>query len=82
LDSPDPAFTQAIGVEKVILSEKYKPYDEADMGNDVMLIKLDRPVAFNDAVLPVCMPKPFERLAEGTRCWSTGWGRTGGTLIC
>jgi hypothetical protein len=44
------------------------------MGNDVMLLKLEHPVNFTDAISPICLPVPFTKIPGGRRCFSTGWG--------
>lgn len=47
--------------------------DEHSSG-DIALVQLASPIAFNDYMLPVCLPKPGDPLDPGTMCWVTGWG--------
>lgn len=48
-------------------------------GYDFAIIKLSRPVQFDDSIQPICLPNPTEayddNLAE-----VTGWGQLGGTM--
>jgi len=75
---PD-AYTRRVRVVEVIPNAKYgRP--PRDSSNDIMLLKLDQPLQFNDAVSPVCLPPQFKPVASGTRCFSTGWGALHGQL--
>jgi len=58
----------------VILHEKYTS-DGSDW--DVAVIRLPRPLTFNDHVQPVCIPST--PVADGTDCVVTGWGETQST---
>ncbi|XP_043556130.1 transmembrane protease serine 3 [Chiloscyllium plagiosum] len=60
-------------VEKIIHHKKYKgrTYDY-----DIALIKLARPLMFNDWIQPICLPNSGQEFAEGTACWISGWGLT------
>ncbi|XP_060688812.1 transmembrane protease serine 3 [Hemiscyllium ocellatum] len=60
-------------VEKIIYHKKYKgrTYDY-----DIALIKLARPLMFNDWIQPICLPNSGQEFAEGTACWISGWGLT------
>jgi len=70
--SPD-SFTERIRITEIIPNAKYgRP--PRDSSNDIMLLKLERPLTFNDAVSPVCLPRQFKPIASGRRCYSTGWG--------
>lgn len=72
-------YTEPIRVTAVIPNAKYgRPPRESS--NDIMLLKLERPLTFNDAVSPICLPSQFKPIASGRRCFSTGWGalRAGG----
>jgi len=40
-----------------------------------MLLKLEHPVQFNDAVAPICLPSLFQVLPGGKPCYSSGWGQ-------
>lgn len=41
---------------------------------DVALVELDKPVAFNRYMLPVCLPQPMVLFRTNMSCWVTGWG--------
>ena len=72
LHDPD-SYTQRVRVTEVIPMPKYGRLGR-EMSNDVMLLKLERPLTFNDAVSPICLPSQFKSVASGRRCFSTGWG--------
>lgn len=55
----------------------HENYEMATVDNDIALIKLDKPIKFNDHVRPACLPKSEERLRTGTRCTVYGWGKQG-----
>jgi len=74
---PD-SFAQRVRVTQVIPNPKWGRQEDFFMTSDIMLIKLERPLTFNDAISPVCLPKKFKPISSGSRCYSTGWG----TLHC
>jgi len=47
--------------------------------NDVAVVKLPRPLTFNDYVQPICLPS--SAAAAGTKCVTTGWGDTQSELV-
>lgn len=57
-------------VEKIII---HKGYDQYEMNNDIAMIKLATPVAFNKFVSPVCLPE--KEVPVGTKCFITGFGK-------
>ena len=62
-----------VGVTKVIRHENYKfgSYD-----NDITLVKLEKPVKYNQLIKPVCLPEQGEDEKADEMCYVTGWGRT------
>lgn len=40
------------------------------------IVKLDRPVTFNNYVQPVCLPRPNDVFAPDEECYVAGWGHT------
>ncbi|KAJ8723969.1 hypothetical protein PYW07_007949 [Mythimna separata] len=46
--------------------------------NDIAIIELDKPVALNDYVMPICLPRTAEQLANllvGDQMTVAGWGK-------
>ncbi|KAM4807866.1 myeloblastin-like [Rhinophrynus dorsalis] len=43
--------------------------------NDIVILKLDRPVTLNNLIQTVRLPRANESVPEGTRCVAAGWGR-------
>nr|XP_033798819.1 transmembrane protease serine 3 [Geotrypetes seraphini] len=60
-------------VEKIVFHHKYK---SSSMANDIALMKLTTPLAFNGFIQPICLPNYGEVFQEGKVCWITGWGAT------
>lgn len=60
-------------VERVI---SHPNYDSKTKNNDIALMKLQTPLAFNDVVKPVCLPNPGMMLDLAQECWISGWGAT------
>ena len=63
-------FQQSRRIEKVYMREDFdiRTYD-----NDIALIKLDKPVEFNDGIRPICLPDVSEDYA-GIDANVIGWG--------
>ena len=59
----------------VILHENYMN-EKGETGDDIAVIRLPRPLTYNDYVQPVCLPST--PVADGTNCVVTGWGATQG----
>jgi len=57
-------------VAKVLRNPGYSP---RNLNNDIALLKLRTPVAFNKYVKPICLPK--RNAPVGTECYITGWGK-------
>ncbi|XP_020625594.1 plasma kallikrein-like [Orbicella faveolata] len=64
---------QVIPIDQIFIHPKYnRPVTGLDY--DVALIKLKKPITFNNDARPVCLPtKDFP---PGTKCYVTGWGDT------
>ena len=58
---------QTIQVSQIIVHEKY-----GSLNNDIALLKLSRPVMFNDKIQPICLPRQGEAPAVGSKCYITG----------
>ncbi|CAL1527987.1 unnamed protein product [Lymnaea stagnalis] len=52
---------------------KHPAFNVATVDNDVALIQLEKPLAMNDYVRPICLPE--KQPEEGTRCYAAGWGK-------
>jgi len=62
-----------IQIEEIFIHPKYNP-PKTENDYDVALIKLRKPIKFNNDVRPVCLPTKDFR--AGTNCYVTGWGDT------
>lgn len=60
-----------------VISHPY--YNSQNFNNDITLLKLSSPVQFNTRVAPVCLASSTTSIPSGTKCVTTGWGRTGST---
>lgn len=58
-------------VRRVIV---HRQYDAATFANDLALLELDSPVAFDEHIVPICMPRDKEDFT-GRMATVTGWGR-------
>uniref|UniRef100_A0A8C6WHF5 chymotrypsin n=1 Tax=Neogobius melanostomus TaxID=47308 RepID=A0A8C6WHF5_9GOBI len=47
--------------------------------NDITLLKLSSPVQLTSRISPVCLATSSTNIPSGTKCVTTGWGRTGST---
>ncbi|XP_052433024.1 chymotrypsin-like protease CTRL-1 [Carassius gibelio] len=54
-------------------------YDMETFDNDIALLKLSSPVTFTPRISPVCLAESNASIVPGTRCFTTGWGKTGTT---
>lgn len=48
-------------------------YNYSTFENDIALLKLTKPIRFNNYTQPICLPRPHERF-EGQVCQTSGWG--------
>ena len=63
---------QVIPIDQIFIHPKFNPPATGPY-YDVALIKLKKPIKFNNDVRPECLPtKDFP---PGTNCYATGWGR-------
>ncbi|XP_041855644.1 granzyme A-like [Melanotaenia boesemani] len=63
-------------VRKVTKSFPHPCFDEADRVNDLMLLKLDKPVKKTKTVDVLKMGEVVKEPAAGTSCLVAGWGKT------
>jgi len=59
-------------VEKIITHPLRNAADLID--HDITLVKLARPIAFNEYIGTVCLPDPEDTFPAGTPCVVAGWG--------
>ncbi|PNF43463.1 hypothetical protein B7P43_G10805 [Cryptotermes secundus] len=52
----------------------HRQYDAATFANDLALLELESPVAFDEHIVPICMPRDKEDFT-GRMATVTGWGR-------
>merc|ERR1712168_44584 len=64
---------QNIGVHSI---HSHEGFSMRHLKNDIALIRLVKPVALDSRVGTVCLPPKNSRVAAGTKCFITGWGRT------
>lgn len=60
-----------------VISHPY--YNSQNFNNDITLLKLSSPAQFTSRVSPVCLASSSSSIPSGTKCVTTGWGRTGST---
>ena len=51
-------------------------YDHFSLDNDVVILKLGKPLELNDDVKPACLPSPnyLDLTSTEERCFTSGWG--------
>lgn len=58
-------------VRRVIV---HRQYDAATFENDIALLELESPIAFDSHIVPICMPSDDDDFT-GRMATVTGWGR-------
>jgi len=66
----DASYVEAL-VQKVHVHERYS---RLVLQNDIAILKLTKPITFNERIKPVCLPNPGLR-TDGILATVTGWGR-------
>ena len=51
----------------------HEKYDDGSH-DDIAVIKLEKPLSFNENVGPACLPKKSYDPKAGTECFISGWG--------
>lgn len=71
---------QNLGVEQITA---HAEFNFKSFRNDIALLKLDRPVTFNDTIMPACLPHDQPKLADqkpgavdNQTAWVLGFGQT------
>uniref|UniRef100_A0A3Q3PZ32 chymotrypsin n=1 Tax=Monopterus albus TaxID=43700 RepID=A0A3Q3PZ32_MONAL len=69
--------SEPIQVKSIAITHPY--YNSQNFNNDITLLKLSSPVQMTSRVSPVCLASSSTSIPSGTKCVTTGWGRTGQT---
>ncbi|NWH75572.1 CTRC protein, partial [Piaya cayana] len=72
LSVEDEPGSLAVGVEKIIVHEKWNSFL---IINDIALIKLAEEVQTSETIQPACLPPAGSILENDYPCYVTGWGR-------
>ncbi|BFZ17280.1 hypothetical protein BsWGS_20319 [Bradybaena similaris] len=67
------AYSQHRQVRKVKALYVHRNFSSSTVDNDIALMHLEKPLAINDFVRPICLPQHMPEV--GTRCFATGWGK-------
>nr|BAL14140.1 chymotrypsinogen 1 [Pagrus major] len=71
--------SEQIQVKSISRAISHPYYNSQNFNNDITLLKLSSPVQMNSRVSPVCLASSSTSIPSGTKCVTTGWGRTGQT---
>ncbi|KAI3374014.1 hypothetical protein L3Q82_022578, partial [Scortum barcoo] len=69
--------SEPIQVKSIAKAITHPYYNTVNINNDITLLKLSSPVQMTSRVSPVCLASSRTSLPSGTKCVTTGWGRTG-----
>ncbi|MCJ8740271.1 hypothetical protein PDJAM_G00057030 [Pangasius djambal] len=68
--------SEPIQVKNIAKAITHPYYNSQNFNNDITLLKLSSPAQLNNRVSPVCLASSSANVAAGTRCVTTGWGKT------
>ncbi|XP_031154764.1 chymotrypsin-like protease CTRL-1 [Sander lucioperca] len=71
--------SEQIQVKSISRAISHPYYNAQNFNNDITLLKLSSPVQMTSRVSPVCLASSSTNIPYGTRCVTTGWGKTGQT---
>jgi len=74
-DQPNEPSQQVVHIEKFWVHPNFS-HGAAPNDYDITLVKLDQDVKVDDFVRPVCLPKDTDRLQDGDKVVTIGWGQT------
>ncbi|KAM4048847.1 plasma kallikrein [Anomaloglossus baeobatrachus] len=63
--------TPVLDIEQIII---HPEYTGAEGGNDIALLKLRTPMAYNEYQQAICLPPIQDSFVLPSKCWITGWG--------
>ncbi|KAM9852319.1 chymotrypsin-like protease CTRL-1 [Aulostomus maculatus] len=69
--------SEPVQVKTISRAITHPYYNTQNFNNDITLLKLSSPVQMTSRVSPVCLASTS--MPPGTKCVTTGWGRTGQT---
>ncbi|KAM3936830.1 plasma kallikrein-like [Leptodactylus fuscus] len=67
------AATPVLHIDQIII---HPGYTGTESGNDIALLKLKTPIAYNDQQQAICLPPRRDSFVLPSMCWITGWGYT------
>uniref|UniRef100_A0A3B4UEW2 chymotrypsin n=1 Tax=Seriola dumerili TaxID=41447 RepID=A0A3B4UEW2_SERDU len=65
---------EPIQVKNIAITHPY--YNSQNFNNDITLLRLSSPVQMTSRVSPVCLASSSTSIPSGTKCVTTGWGKT------
>lgn len=68
----DPVVVKT-GISSFFIHDQYD-YTRPQLGYDIALLKLDKPVSLNDNIRPICLSFELQELRSDSICYTTGWG--------
>uniref|UniRef100_A0A3Q3XMP3 Peptidase S1 domain-containing protein n=1 Tax=Mola mola TaxID=94237 RepID=A0A3Q3XMP3_MOLML len=71
--------SEPLQVKTIAKAISHPYYNAQNFNNDITLLKLSSPVQMTSRVSPVCLASSSSSIPAGTRCVTTGWGKTGQT---
>ncbi|CAL8286735.1 unnamed protein product [Merluccius merluccius] len=71
--------SEQIQVVSIARAITHPYFNSQNFNNDITLLKLSSPARMTSRVSPVCLASSSSNPSAGTRCVTTGWGRTGQT---
>lgn len=67
---------QHFGIAEKIVHEHYTKDEYETLHNDIALLRLNRPIRFDNKLKPICLPFNMQELDFGTIMTVSGWGTT------
>uniref|UniRef100_A0A3B3XVI5 chymotrypsin n=1 Tax=Poecilia mexicana TaxID=48701 RepID=A0A3B3XVI5_9TELE len=71
--------SEPIQVKTISRAITHPYFNSNTLNYDITLLRLSSPAQFNSRVSPVCLLSSSSSIPSGTKCVTTGWGRTGQT---
>ena len=71
-DEPHPHVDRK--VKTMFMHPRYNYRTSGEIGYDVALIQLEKPVSYSPTIIPICLPEN-DNLLVGKVAWTKGYGR-------